>query len=229
MTPLSVVVLTPSRGLIHSRTVEAVHTAVACAVASRAVRLIDPVNWWLVTHDLPIPDCHETLAAHGLATGADALWFVEEDMLPPLDALELLTARQHQTGAGIVTMDYPVGEPPQTQSCVTHDNAGAVWWAGLGCTLITRQAFAALERPWFRTGYTYLWRDGALTISPSPARYGGQDVTFYLAAHEAGVGIAEIAPDAAIAGHARLRTLGTSQVNAGTHTIAVLRDIKEWR
>jgi hypothetical protein len=193
------------------------------------MRLIDPVMWWLVTHDLPIPDCHETLAARGLATGADALWFVEEDVLPPHNALALLLARQREAGAGIVTLDYPVGEPPHTQSCVTHTRTGAVWWGGLGCTLITRAALAVMPRPWFRTDRTYLRRGDALTPSDAPARYGGHDVTFYLAARAAGIGVEEVTPGVATAGHARLCALGASQTNDGAHTIEVLRAIEEWR
>lgn len=230
----SLVVLTPSRGLIHSRTVEAIHAAVACAIGSGVVRLVDPVGWWLVTHDLPIPDAHETLAARGLAAGADLLWFVEEDMLPPAHALRSLLARiwVHE-GVGIeprvVTCDYPVGERP-THSCVTRLPAtGAVLWAGLGCTLMTRGALERLPRPWFRSDRQYLLGrtdKPELLMVNRPARYGGHDVAFYRACAELGMPVAVVPPDELLCGHARLRSLGQAQTNQGAHTIDVLTQIE---
>lgn len=211
--PPRVIICTPSRGLIHSRTVET--TLAALDAAQGHCKALG----WLITHDLPIPACHETLAQRGLATGADFLWYVEEDMLPPPESLTALLARAHETGAGIVTLDYPVGEQPQ--SVITHHTDGSVWWCGLGCTLIAREVFIGLQRPWFDTSRLYLFtKPGVLTADETQAyRYGGQDVSFCLAARAVGVRIA-VVPDLT-AGHARLCALGAAGVNDGAHTIDV--------
>lgn len=222
----SVAILTPSRGLIHSRTVEAVLAAQAFT------RDLVEYRGWHITHDLPIPDAHEHLAADGLATGADYLWFVEEDVVPPVDALLCLLNRQLQTGAGIVFLDYPVGEQP-TRSAILRqpDGSNSILYGGLGCTLIHRSVLEALPRPWFETAHEYrLTRDAAtgrytLTETDVPCAYGGLDVTFCRRALAQGFTLAAVAsPNRA--GHARLRALGTPQDNHGTHTIDVLTGIE---
>ena len=72
----------PSRGTIHSRTIETVMANVADA--ERAGHVFCGL---VLTHDLPIPDCDEVVAQRGMDSGADALWFVEEDVVPPDHAL----------------------------------------------------------------------------------------------------------------------------------------------
>lgn len=208
-----VAVCTPSRGLIHSRTVDATLASLTAAQA-RCEAL-----GWLISHDLPIPDCHETLAARGMATGAEYLWFVEEDMLPPTEALVALLDMAQSTAAGIVTLDYPVGEP--SQSVIARHPDGSVWWAGLGCTLIARATFERLQRPWFDISRQYVFtQPGVLTADETqPYRYGGQDVSFYLAARAAGIRIAVVS--GLTAGHARLRALGRAGDNHGAHLIDV--------
>lgn len=224
----SVIILTPSRGLIHSRTVAAVLAAERYAVYAD----VADVHGWLITHDLPIPSSHEHLAVRGMARGADFLWFVEEDMVPPVSALAVLLCRQQQTGAGVVFLDYPVGEQP-TRSAILRqpDGSNSILYGGLGCTLIHRSVLEALPRPWFETAHEYrLTRDAAtgrytLTETDVPATYGGLDVAFCRKALAQGFTLAAVeSPNRA--GHARLRTLGTRQDNHGTHTIDVLTGIE---
>jgi hypothetical protein len=178
---------------------------------------------WRLTHDLPIPDCHERVAEAGLATGADALWFVEEDMVPPADALVVSLARDEP----IVAIDYPVGERP-TQNCMLHVD-GVVWWCGLGCTLVRREVFERLEQPWFRTDIQIevtRWGQARMEVRevPSPYEYGGQDISFGHRAMLAGLAIGEI--DGLVAGHAHLRSWGQQQTNRGFHDVEVLASIE---
>lgn len=218
----TVVTLTPSRGLIHSRTVEAGLAALAFpgdAVTHRG---------WLVTHDLPIPECHERLAERGLATGADYLWFVEEDMTPPPDALMRLITWQRETGAGVVLMDYPVGEHP-TRHAILRQPDGAVVYGGLGCALITCTALERIPRPWFSTAHEYALRrdrNGFYTLCETerPYPYGGLDVAFCARARASGVRLSFV--EGQCAGHARLRALGKPQDNQGVHSIDVLTDVE---
>lgn len=203
---------------MHSRTVETVLDALREATGSVTCA------GWLLTHDLPIPDCHETLAERGLATGADLLWYVEEDMLPPPDALTRLMQRQRETGAGIVLMDYPVGEHP-THSTITRQPNGTILYGGLGCTLITREALERIPRPWFDTSRLWLYQRGELTaMDDTPYRYGGQDVNFHIKAAQHGVTIAAVT--GSTAGHARLRAYGEAGSNHGAHHIDILSTIE---
>ncbi len=218
----------PSRGLIHSRTVDATLAALA-----RASGHMDMVGWFM-THDLPIPDCHETLAQQALAAGAEFVWFVEEDMIPPPDALVRLLDIQRQTGAGIVTIDYPISEQPTQSTVMRKASDGSVFWCGLGCTLITRDVFTRLDRPWFRSKHPgvfirhgaqddWHWQDNP-PHAPNVFEYGGQDIWLCYQALLAGFTI-EAVPDV-VAGHARLRSWGAKHTNDGAHVVDVLREIE---
>lgn len=219
-----VAVCTPSRGLIHSRTVQSVLAALSVATESGVT-----CAGWFITHDLPIPDAHESLAEHAVYIGADALWFVEEDVVVPPYALTALIERQQATGAGVVFVDYPVGEHP-TRSTLSYapDGTNTILYGGLGCTLITRDALTRIPRPWFDTSRLWVYRQGALTaVDGMPYRYGGQDVSFCVKAAAHGVTLAAVTDGGATAGHARLRQMGAAGSNHGTHTIDVLDTIQE--
>lgn len=220
----------PSRGLIHSRTIDAVLAALAYAAPHA-----DMVGWFM-THDLPIPDCHETLAERAMAAGAEYVWFVEEDMIPPPDALTRLLDRQRETGAGIVTLDYPLGEHPTHSALMRHEaDGGSIWWCGLGCTLITRDVFTRLARPWFRSEHPgafvrsgergpWRWQDTPPGAAPHTHEYGGQDIWLCYQATRSGFTIETI--PGLTAGHARLRSWGAQHTNHGAHTVDILRDIE---
>ena len=230
----SFVVLTPSRGLLHSRTVEAVQANVEQAVSAG-----HDFRGWRLTHDLPIPDCHETVTAAGMATGADVLWFLEEDMIPPDGALIAQLAMIERVP--IVCVDYPVGFPrgwpdshtgqpsAGTFNCVPRPRNGVIDWCPLGCTLIARRVFEGLPRPWFDTGKMFItWHFGNVKTvreeTDAPWPYGGQDIYFGDRAVAAGFEIA-VVPDM-IAGHALLKTWGPFQKNDGHHTVAIREQIE---
>lgn len=228
MSRTAVAICLPSRGLIHSRTLEAVLTALDVAQAQERIQIVG----WFLTHDLPIPDCHETTAERALAAGAEYVWFVEEDMVPPPDALTALLDTREATGAGIVTIDYPVGENP-TQSAVMHRSDGSIFWCGLGCTLIHRDVFAVVIRPWFRAshpgvfiryGERQAWHWEDTPFAPNVFTYGGQDIWLCYQALLASFTIAEV--PAMRAGHARLRSWGAQHTNDGAHVVDVLREIE---
>jgi hypothetical protein len=220
----SVVTITPSRGLIHSRTIEAVLAAHRYAVPTWA-RLAG----WLFSHDLPIPMCHETLAEQGMATGADFLWIVEEDVLPSVPTLALLVKRHRETGAGIVLVDYPVGEHPTRSSIMRQPDDGAILYGGIGCALIAREALLRIPQPWFSTAHEIRQQRDAvgrwhLYETEGAYTYGGLDVAFCRKATAHGISIAAV--EDTLAGHARLRALGTPHHNNGCHLIDVLTRIE---
>lgn len=179
---------------------------------------------WRLSHDLPIPDCHEKVTELGLATGAEALWFVEEDVVPPPLALVALLDRPEP----IAIVDYPVGEDPIV-NCAYHF-AGEIHWCGLGCTLIRSDVFALLPRPWFRSDISFTLKGGQIadmwTDRPKP--YGGQDIYFCWVARQAGLAIGEV--PGMLCEHARLRALGAEKLNAGAHRIELLTraSVEHW-
>ena len=215
----SFVVLTPSRGLVHSRVIESVMANIASASAAG-----HEFRGWRLTHDRPIPECDEEITIAGLGTGADLLWFVEEDTVPPSGALLDLIA----LAVPIAAIDYPVGEAP-SWACVARDREGHIYWCGLGCTLIRRQVFEAIERPWFRCDVTYSISPGpdgrkVLHEMDRPSTYGGQDIYFFRRALAHGFAIAQVS--GRVAGHAKVRELGARETNQGWHRIEVLTRIE---
>lgn len=209
----SYAVVTPSRGLVHSRTIEAVMANVATVRRFRG---------WFLSHDLPIPDCDEKVAELGLATGAEALWFVEEDVLPPPGALAA-SMRLLAAGYDVAAVDYPVGSATDAWGCSV--SAGEeVLWCGLGATLVARHAFERLPRPWFSTDYQYVksgssdWRARPHPQSPEQ-RWGQQDIYFAMMLRAAGMRIGLV--PGMIAAQARIVELGRPGTNHGWHTVAI--------
>ncbi len=181
---------------------------------------------WFLTHDLPIPDCDNVVAEAGLASGADYLWWVEEDVIAPPGALLASLALETDVAA----VNYPVGE--MGWSCIARNAEGHIFWCGLGCTLIRRELFETIARPWFSTdtAYQIIRTNGRSELrshadpTPPEKRYGRQDIYFFIRACEAGFRIAAV-PDM-IAGHAKVKTLGQPDTNHGAHVMDVLTEIK---
>jgi len=210
----SFAVVTPSRGLVHSRTIE----AVVANVASVRQRYLG----WFLTHDLPIPDCDERTAELGLATGADAIWFVEEDVIPPPGALAA-SFRLLSEGFDVVAVDYPVGAAADGWGCLVRDPAGQILWCGLGATLISRKAFERVPRPWFTTDFTFVKQGPEWVLVANhqlpERRYGGQDIAFCMNLRREGLRIGQV--DGMVAGHAKVDAMGAPGTNIGWHAISV--------
>lgn len=182
---------------------------------------------WHLTHSLPIPDCHERVTELGLATGAEALWFVEEDTVVPDGAL-MASIRLRKP---IVAVDYPVGENP-TWSAIPHFGA-TILWCGLGCTLISRRVFERMARPWFSTQSGYeIRRNGSAVPDlieradsrPDGDKYGQQDIYFFRHVIEAGFVITQI--PGMRASQAKVREYGKPQTNIGAHRIELVTQIE---
>lgn len=184
---------------------------------------------WRLSHALPIPECHQNVAEQGLATGADALFFVEEDTIPPSGGLlALLDALQTYH---IAAIDYPVWNDSGHWSCVCRNQSdGAIRYCGLGCTLVRRELFERLDPPWFRSDMQFqIVRKGNTTEfvqRPVAYDYGGQDIYFAWRALEAGMTIGEVPMTAA---HARVLEHGKRETNHGCHTIQVIDTIERWQ
>ena len=221
---ISFAVLTPSRGLVHSRVVEAVMANVGDAVAAG-----HDFRGWRLTHDLPIPDCDNRCVDEGLRSGAAVLWFVEEDTIPPVGALLTLLERNAR-GELVVAIDYPVGEAKW--SCIPHYRSG-IPWCGLGCTLIDRRVFEQLPRPWFRTDklYNIVGRgsDDPQLVErddprPNAEKWGHQDIYFGQQLAARGIPITDI--PGMTASQAKVVEMGRRESNVGWHRIEIVSQIE---
>lgn len=245
--PPSVAVITPTRGLIHSRTVESVIAAVRHAEDAAAVRMVP--DWWKWAHGLPIPASHEDVTEQGMATDADLLLFVEDDNVLPPAALTEAVRTMQRTGCGIAAVDYPVGTKGVRWDSIYREN-GEVLFSGLGITLIDRKVFDRLERPWFdlsrwygricnvcglqrvnerRMGVGVPCRCPAGTPStldlidqPFPKGTGGVDVAFSIRVRQAGFTIEQV--PRMVGSQIRVRNMGAasgSGDNDSPHVIEV--------
>ena len=206
-------VVTPSRGLVHSRTIE--------AVMANVLEVPGFLGWFL-SHDLPIPDCDERVAELGMATGADAIWFIEEDTIPPAGALAASIALLSEFD--VAAVDYPVGSAHDAWGCAVS-NAEEVLWCGLGATLIARHVLERLPRPWFSTDYQFVRQGGSTEWKPQPhpqppdRRWGQQDIYFAMNLRAAGMRIGLV--PGLTAAQARVVELGKPGTNHGWHTVAI--------
>jgi len=180
-----VAVLFPTRGLLRSRTLEAVY---------REVR--EYPHELLFSHNRPIPDCCTWLTRRGLDSGATHLWFVEEDVIPRPGTL----ARMLSCPSEVVGVGYPLRKDGKTLC------GGVVLdftWVGLGCTLVHRGVFDRIEDPWFKTdvrcklvhsGSAGAWR---VTLQEEDRPYGGHDIYFSWQVYKAGISMAWLKEDPA--------------------------------
>src|SRR5690606_6226388 len=128
MTPNSsslpkVVVCIPSRGILVAEVIDRL--------------LKEPVAGWLLTHNLPIPDCFNRLSEDFLQTAGDYAWFVEEDTVPPPNALQSML----ELDCDIATIRYWLKAGSWSIGGYLNGQPG---WVGMGCTLVKRRVFEQL-------------------------------------------------------------------------------------
>jgi SAM-dependent methyltransferase len=220
----TVAVAMPSRGTMHSRTMEATLVALEAAESAGAVRRVP--EWWAFSHGLPIPASHERATERALETGADLVWFIEEDNVPPRDALIASVDRMQETDAGLVAVAYPVGEPAPRGNGYRWDSVyredGKIQFTGLGITLVRREVFTKLPRPWFdisrQMGLEMVKGKRKLTVSVNrPYTAGGIDVVFGLRVRDLGFRLEQV-PDM-IGGHLRVTKFGVYPLNYSPHAV----------
>jgi len=217
---MDLAIVTPSRGLVHSRTIEAV-------LAN--VWFLHPRRWkWFLTHDLPIPDCFEDAVGRAYESAAPYIWIVEEDVQPAPDALLQMLAALGQ-GADVAVIDY-VMDAPSTRSAgapgdgqlswgVERDGAGRIAWTRTGCILLRRACLDALPRPWFTRFGRLLEPGGEIAWqSGTPTGY-GVDVEFTHCLIQLGFVFQEVR---ARCDHLRVVKWGQPGSNDGWHRIEAL-------
>lgn len=165
------------------------------------------------SHNLPIPSGHNNLTENALGDGNKYLFFIEEDTIPPARAIEKLLAAD----SGIACIDYGVSG----WGCITKNKQGEILWCGLGCTLIKREVFEALEKPYFRTDKVLRLNDMTWQDLPQSyienKNYGGLDIWFCSKAREKGFKVVQVEGEEA--DHLQLLNLGEKGKNHGLHEI----------
>jgi hypothetical protein len=205
---MKIAVLIPSRGLVHSRTMESIQKNLESIKEKHESKLF-------FTHDLPLPDAPNELVKRALKWKADLVCFVEEDMLIPDNALKLML----MSASWVTAVDYPVGE----KRCSTiARKKGNILWTGLGCTLIDAKVFKILKKPWFRTDKSFrIVNKNPLELEEQdvPNKYGGHDIWFGMSLNKAKIPIYQI-PNL-IAGHIKKKKLDDGRGNMGTHEFEI--------
>lgn len=202
-----------SRGLVHSRTAEAIEQN------RLDVRPTFPTHL-LFTHDKPIPEAQNDITRAALAIGADWMWFVEEDMLPGRFVLGNMLDCAHDHHADVVVADYRLKTDDFLKS-VCRDRGGRFLFSGMGCMLARRTVFLKIPAPWFDTDTFCVYKDtGEFRPRHERASYGGQDVYFFAKCHKAGITVAVVDNDAQ---HIRLRNDAIQRAgNDGVYDVEIL-------
>lgn len=183
----------PTRGLIFERTLKSLRD-----------NDLSLDNLYIVS-GLSIPQGHNQAVEKALETECDYILLLEDDMEFPAGTVTKMIA----VGKDIVYADYPIDSGASTICTVK----GEIYWGGLGCTLVKREVFEKLEKPYFTTDHSWLiGKKFTLTKSNNPSKYGGHDINFGMQVRERGFSLGKISEEVS---HLRCNSLHRTQNNAG--------------
>jgi len=142
-------------------------------------------GYWITeyTHEDEIPDAQNNVTATALAHKPEWIWFVEEDVVPPIDALVKMVEYAVNNGLPVVTAWYGLDGGLKSYELA---NDGTLLFAGLGCLLIRADVFEQFDRPIFRTDTVWTAKiheakmvRQADPVGDSEVKYGKQDIHFF--------------------------------------------------
>lgn len=196
---MSIALIIPSRGLIHSRTIESLLIA---------LEHLDAPYRIFFTHDLPIPDCFNKPLKQALDDDKFTHFvIVEEDILVPPDAFTKLLKSE----ALIATYDYAL----DSGTCVQIMDD--IVLCGTGLISFTREALEQLYP--FRVDQEYLLYPFRPNLNLTTHEvYGKHDIDFCYRAHQLGIPIDVVGKT----GHYRVIELGRTNKNEGYHRVIEL-------
>lgn len=162
--------------------------------------------------NLPIPECQNVLVEQALCDSPSHILFVEEDIVIPKGGVK----RMIQKYAPIAFIDYGVAG----WSCraMKRDNLNDILWCGLGCTLVRKDVFDVLEKPYFRTDKALRLNDWTWIDVPKERQYGGQDIYFFMKARDKGLRPIQVSGECE---HLVLENIGQKEINNGLHKIGI--------
>ena len=192
-----------SRGLVFSRTIEATDQNMHSVVG----------NWNReFTHDKPIPDAQNEIVEKARKHDPRWLWFVEEDIVPPRNALRDMLKLGNSYD--VVATRYRLEGGTW---CNVKVN-GKTQFTGLGCTLIKLSVFDEIGMPYFSSHNLY--DDSLKQVGYDSSNYGQQDVFFFAQLKEHGIQfhlINDVVPY-----HLRVEKYGDIRNNVGFHKIRAI-------
>lgn len=171
---------------------------------------------------LPIPESENYLVDKALEDHPTYLLFVEEDTVLPEHAFVNMV----KANADIACIDYGVSG----WSCITRRKTTTeILWCGLGCTLVRREVFDKLDKPFFRTDLALRLNDWETNEKdwqevPKEKQYGGQDIYFCCKAREKGFSIVQVDGECK---HLKLKSIGQAGINSGLHVIEAKEKISK--
>jgi hypothetical protein len=191
----------PTRGLIYAKTIKGMLENV---VQNNAALVI--------VEGKPMPDCFNDGVEEALSLGASHIWFLEEDNEAPSGVLKAML----DANKPIVTIDYPVAKE---RSVIHKDKDGKVLWCGLGCTLIRREVFDNIPKPWFEVNKLFNQNGDVIDIPQEKVAksWGGHDVLFFNTKIKDDITVLPIRGE-----HYRALELPKREMNSGCYTIKSL-------
>lgn len=197
--PTPIAVILPSRGLVHSRTMDSLCEA-----------LTGIEYKFFFTHDLAIPDCFN-VPLGAAQNNPDTKYFVivEEDMFVPKDAFKKLI----DADADISFYDYPMDDGTRATQHFTNG-----WSSGTGLICFKREALEQLFP--FRSNISYAIQGNELVPNEIPEYnrdniYGKHDIDLFIRANNMKMNIKEVGKT----DHYRVTEMGKRGVNKGFHHI----------
>ena len=203
---MSVALILPSRGLIHSR------TAADLLDALNGYDLDDINLYW--SHDNPIPDCFNIPMQTAMQnSNNDRFIIIEEDMQVPVDFLDKMEVLRL---FDIAFYDYPLRQDGGKGGRVTQVYGG-ITLSGTGLIGFARKSVEKLFP---------LRSDMEFTLNPPmlmPAKdatkaYGQHDIYMWYKIHELGLKFTKVGNT----GHYKLLKYGEQMTNNGCHEIELL-------
>lgn len=138
---------------------------------------------------LPFDHARNVCVEEALQYGAEWLFFLDDDVIPPRDAFGKLISHRREVVSGlyykrlghIVPTMYREGSPPNPILSWKPNELLEVDYVGGGCLAIHRSALERVARPWFK------WEMDRTDLPPSERL--GEDCYFSKKARQAGLRI----------------------------------------
>lgn len=207
-------VIFPSRGLVFSQTADEL-----------LQNLKGHLHKIYFAHKLSIPDCFEIPVNRALEDQTIThLWFIEDDMVLPSTILQDML----DMNAAVVTVNYPTTGRSDA-AILTIKNR--IIYGGTGCTLVKREVFDELKKPYFRSDIVWSPKNMGNYIKFTGVKrdnigYGFHDVNFFMNLYKLNIPVHKL--DYTI-GQRKLIELGKSGTNNGAHNIIVWSKVKKDR